>query len=62
MVSIQIFDPAMCCATGVCGVDVDQALVSFAADVDRLKSQAPSGCCGSCSPPRPKSAEPSHSS
>ena len=30
--AIQIFDPALCCASGVCGTDVDQALVSFAAD------------------------------
>ena len=30
---IQIFDPALCCSSGVCGTDVDQALVSFAADV-----------------------------
>ncbi len=29
---IQVFDPAMCCSTGVCGVEVDQALVEFAAD------------------------------
>lgn len=34
MKTIQIFDPAMCCNTGVCGVDVDQNLVTFAADVD----------------------------
>jgi len=34
MSTIQIFDPAMCCNTGVCGMDVDQQLVSFAADVD----------------------------
>jgi len=33
MTTIQIFDPAMCCSTGVCGVDVDQALVNFSADV-----------------------------
>ena len=33
MKTIQIFDPALCCSTGVCGVDVDQALVSFSADV-----------------------------
>jgi AhpD family alkylhydroperoxidase len=37
MSTIQIFDPAMCCNTGVCGVDVDQQLVSFAADVDWAK-------------------------
>ena len=34
MKKIQIFDPALCCSTGVCGVDVDQALVSFSADVE----------------------------
>ncbi len=39
MTTVQIFDPAMCCSTGVCGVDVDPALVTFAADVDWLKSQ-----------------------
>ena len=37
MASIQIFDPALCCSTGVCGVDVDQQLVSFSADVDWAK-------------------------
>lgn len=30
---IQVFDPALCCSSGVCGVDVDQQLVRFAADV-----------------------------
>src|SRR5664279_3531468 len=34
MKNIQVFDPALCCSSGVCGVDVDQALVSFSADVD----------------------------
>lgn len=33
MKTIQVFDPVLCCSTGVCGVDVDQALVSFSADV-----------------------------
>jgi AhpD family alkylhydroperoxidase len=37
MSTIQIFDPALCCSTGVCGVDVDQQLVNFAADVDWAK-------------------------
>lgn len=31
---IQIFDPALCCSSGVCGVEVDQALVNFSADLD----------------------------
>ncbi len=34
MKTIQIFDPALCCSTGVCGVDVDQALVDFSATTD----------------------------
>lgn len=29
---IEVFDPALCCSTGVCGTDVDQNLVTFAAD------------------------------
>ncbi|EHJ92247.1 Arsenical resistance operon trans-acting repressor ArsD [Vreelandella boliviensis LC1] len=29
----------MCCSTGVCGADVDQQLITFAADLDWLKSQ-----------------------
>jgi hypothetical protein len=33
MKKIQVFDPALCCSSGVCGVEVDQQLVSFAADV-----------------------------
>jgi hypothetical protein len=37
MAKIQIFDPALCCNTGVCGVDVDQLLVNFSADVDWAK-------------------------
>ena len=34
MTTIQVFDPALCCSTGVCGVETDQALISFAADAD----------------------------
>jgi hypothetical protein len=37
--TIQVFDPAMCCSTGVCGPDVDTKLVQFAADLDWLKAQ-----------------------
>jgi hypothetical protein len=33
MKTIQVFDPALCCSTGVCGVDVDQRLVDFSATV-----------------------------
>lgn len=34
MTTIQIFDPALYCSTGVCGVEVDQGLARFAADVE----------------------------
>lgn len=34
MKNITVFDPALCCSTGVCGVDIDQALVDFSAHVD----------------------------
>jgi len=36
---IEVYDPAMCCSTGVCGPDVDDALADFANDVKWLKSQ-----------------------
>lgn len=34
MSNIQVFDPALCCSTGVCGVEVDQSLVDFSANCD----------------------------
>lgn len=37
MKKLQVFDPALCCSTGVCGTEIDQALVNFSADVDWLK-------------------------
>jgi len=39
MTDITVYDPAMCCSTGICGAEVDQNLVTFAADLDWLKSQ-----------------------
>ena len=39
MTSVQVFDPAMCCSTGICGPEVDPKLVRFAADLDWLKTQ-----------------------
>ncbi|MEX0769102.1 MAG: arsenite efflux transporter metallochaperone ArsD [Balneolaceae bacterium] len=36
---IEVFDPAMCCSTGVCGPDVDDSLTDFANDVKWLKSR-----------------------
>ncbi len=39
MTKLEVFDPAMCCSSGVCGPDVDPALVAFAADLKWLASQ-----------------------
>jgi len=36
---IKVYDPALCCSTGVCGTDVDQNLVDFAANVEWGKKQ-----------------------
>jgi arsenite-transporting ATPase len=38
MTKIEVFEPALCCATGVCGEDVDQQLVNFSADMDYIRS------------------------
>lgn len=35
---VQVFDPPMCCASGVCGPSVDPELVQFAADLEWLRS------------------------
>ncbi|KAA8960177.1 arsenite efflux transporter metallochaperone ArsD [Mycobacterium sp.] len=37
-VKVEVFEPALCCATGVCGEDVDQDLVTFSADMDFVRS------------------------
>jgi len=34
--TIRVYEPALCCNTGVCGPDVDQALVEFTADMAYL--------------------------
>lgn len=36
MTKLEVYDPAMCCSTGVCGPEVDPALVAFAADLKWL--------------------------
>ena len=36
---IQVFEGPLCCNTGVCGPDPDQALVNFTADLDWLQHQ-----------------------
>lgn len=39
MSKVEVFEPALCCATGVCGQDVDQQLVTFSADMDFVRSR-----------------------
>jgi hypothetical protein len=39
MIAVRVFDPAMCCSTGICGPSLDPDLVRFAADLDWLKGQ-----------------------
>ncbi|MGC9967960.1 MAG: arsenite efflux transporter metallochaperone ArsD [Syntrophobacteraceae bacterium] len=43
MGKIEVYDPAMCCSTGVCGPVVDPVLPRFAADLDWLKAQGVTG-------------------
>ena len=39
MTHIEVFDPPMCCSSGVCGPSVDPTLAAFAADVAWLTAQ-----------------------
>jgi hypothetical protein len=39
MPTVRVFDPPMCCSTGVCGPSVDPELARFTADLDWLKKQ-----------------------
>jgi hypothetical protein len=36
MSKLEVFEPAMCCPTGVCGVSVDSVLLQFNADLQWL--------------------------
>ena len=36
---LEVYDPPMCCSTGLCGPKVDPALVQFAADLKWLEGQ-----------------------
>lgn len=39
MSKVEVFEPALCCATGVCAEDVDQEVVTFSADMDFVCSR-----------------------
>lgn len=36
MKTLQVYDPPMCCSTGICGTDIDPDLVNFAAMLSQL--------------------------
>ena len=36
MKTIQVYDPPMCCSTGICGTNIDPDLVNFAAMLAQL--------------------------
>lgn len=36
---IEVYDPPMCCPTGVCGAFIDPALMRFSADIEWLQRQ-----------------------
>lgn len=39
MKTINVYDPAMCCGSGVCGTDVDQRLVDFQAAIKTVQRE-----------------------
>lgn len=39
MTHVDVFDPPMCCSSGVCGPAVDPLLAAFAADLEWLTTQ-----------------------
>lgn len=39
MTELRVFEGALCCSTGVCGVDPDPGLVNFTADLSWLAGQ-----------------------
>lgn len=39
MKKLEVFDPPMCCSSGVCGPKVDPALPRFAGDLEWVKMQ-----------------------
>lgn len=39
MKKLEIFDPAMCCSTGVCGPSIDPELMKIATTINALKEK-----------------------
>ena len=45
MKKIEIFDPAMCCPTGLCGTNINPELMRIAVVVETLKRQIGRASC-----------------
>lgn len=39
MKTIAVYDPPMCCSTGVCGTEVDPELAAFAGFLEKLRGK-----------------------
>lgn len=39
MTELLVFEPALCCSTGICGPEVDPELVRFAADIEAVRAE-----------------------
>lgn len=39
MIQLDVYDPATCCATGVCGPGVDESLAQFASALEALRER-----------------------
>ncbi len=39
MKTIQVYDPAMCCSTGICGTSIDPDLANFAGMLNLLRAE-----------------------
>ena len=37
MSTVEVFEPALCCSSGVCGVDVEPQLIAFSADAEWVR-------------------------
>ena len=41
MMKIQVYDPPMCCSTGICGPSVDDKLVRFSEALKKIEQENP---------------------
>ena len=55
---IELFEPAMCCQSGVCGPSVDQQLIDIREDLRWARHQPASRSAGTTCPPTPTRSSP----